>query len=391
MNIEVVDYDICCAVGQGLDALRASLRTHEAGLVKIHLEQANLETWIGKVPEIDSIDWLGSWQSRNNALALLGLNQGSLLRTIGELKRHYGAGRIGVAIGSSTSSIDRTEAAYADLDSFGAFKPEYLQSNVHNPHAPGLFVAHYTGLEGPAITVNTACSSSAKVFVTAARWLEIGLVDAVLVGGVDTLCLSVLCGFNSLQLLSPNPCRPFDKQRDGINLGEAGGFAVLQRAGEAIVTTGISLKGYGESSDAYHMSHPHPEGLGARLSMESALRRAGLVPADVDYLNLHGTSSLANDKIEGVVVSTLFPRSTFCSSTKALMGHTLGAAGITEAIIAMDVIATDLVPGSVNLNELDDELGLYIGSENLRKRCDYVMSNSFGFGGNNCSLLFGRV
>src|SRR5210317_476308 len=135
MNIEVVDYDISCSVGLGLDALRCALRTHETGLVKIHSEQANLDTWIGKVPEIDSIDGLGSWQSRNNALALLGLNQGGLLRTIGELKRHYGAGRIGVAIGSSTSSIDRTEAAYADLDSFGAFKPEYLQSNVHNPHA----------------------------------------------------------------------------------------------------------------------------------------------------------------------------------------------------------------------------------------------------------------
>ena len=293
-------------------------------------------------------------------------------------------------MGSSTSSIDRTETAYTKLDESGQLTEEFKQPLVHNPHAPSLFMAHLTGITGPSLTINTACSSSAKVFATGARWLESGIVDAVLVGGVDTLCLSVLHGFNSLQLLSPNPCKPFDQHRDGINLGEASGFAVLQRSGENSNSSGISLTGYGESSDAYHMSHPHPDGLGARLSMTQALEQAQRKAVEIDYINLHGTSSRANDLIEGQLISELFPATTQCSSTKAWMGHTLGAAGITEAIIAMDTLNTNIIPGSKNLETLDEALSLSIKATDQHKVCQHVMTNSFGFGGNNCTLLFSR-
>ena len=323
-------------------------------------------------------------------MAALGYEQGTIKQTVSGLIKKYGAARIGLVMGSSTSSIDRTEEAYSKLND-NSLADAFKQPFVHNPHAPSLFAAHLTGIEGPSLTINTACSSSAKVFATGARWLEAGIVDAVLVGGVDTLCLSVLHGFNSLQLLSANPCKPFDKHRDGINLGEASGFAVLQRAGENTNSSGIRLAGYGESSDAHHMSHPHPDGLGAKMSMTQALERAGLRAEDIDYVNLHGTSSRANDLIEGQLISELFPATTRCSSTKAWMGHTLGAAGITEAIIAMDTLNTHVIPGSKNLETLDETLTLTIQAEDEHRTCQHVMTNSFGFGGNNCTLLFSRA
>lgn len=391
MNIDIIDYDSCTAAGLNLAELREALKQHKSGLRRNDLPGSELDTWIGKVAQVSDVDDLKQWQSRNNALAALGLEQGTLRNTLSTLKKKVGSTRIGLVMGSSTSSIDRTELAYNHLAESGALTPEFQQPMVHNPHAPSLFVAHYTGIEGPSLTINTACSSSAKVFATAARWLEFGIVDAVLVGGVDTLCLSVLHGFNSLQLLSTNPCKPFDQHRDGINLGEASGFAILQRAGENDNSSGIRLAGYGESSDAHHMSHPHPDGLGARMSMTQALERAKLEPAAIDYINLHGTASRANDLIEGRLVSDLFPKTTLCSSTKAWMGHTLGAAGITEAIITMDTLNTNVIPGSKNLDTLDEALDFSIAASDQQRVCEHVMTNSFGFGGNNCTLLFSRA
>jgi len=327
------------------------------------------------VAAVDDIN-LGHWQSRNNALADLGYRQGTIEQNVESLKKQY--------------RIDRTELAYQYLNS-GELTPEFQQPLVHNPHAPSLYVAHMSGITGPLITINTACSSSAKVFATGARWLNAGLVDAVLVGGVDTLCLSVLHGFDSLQLVSENPCKPLDQNRDGINLGEASGYAILVRANEGHQDSGIRLMGYGESSDAHHMSHPHPDGLGAKLVMEQALRMAELEPESIDYINLHGTSSRANDLIEGRLISSMFPESTQVSSTKGWMGHTLGAAGITESLIALDALKRGVIPGSLNLDELDHELNLSVTNENIQREMNYVMSNSFGFGGNNCCLVFGEV
>ena len=198
-------------------------------------------------------------------------------------------------------------------------------------------------------------------------------------------------GFDSLQLVSENPCKPLDQNRDGINLGEASGYAILVRADEGHDDSGICLLGYGESSDAHHMSHPHPDGLGAKLAMTQALEMASLQPESIDYINLHGTSSRANDLIEGRLISSMFPKSTQVSSTKGWMGHTLGAAGITEALIALDALQRGLIPGSMNLDELDHELDLSVSNENIQRDMNYVMSNSFGFGGNNCCLVFGAV
>lgn len=390
MDIRLVDYESTTAAALNIAGLREAIKNQVSGLRPNDFPRSTLQTWIGRIPEVDDIQ-LGEWQSRNNALAALGLEQGSIKAKLDGLIKRFSASRVGLVMGSSTSSIDRTETAYTQLDDDGRLISLYKQPQVHNPHAPSLFVAHYTGIKGPALTINTACSSSAKVFATAARWLNSGIVDAVLVGGVDTLCLSVLHGFDSLQLVSTGQCKPFDQNRDGINLGEASGYAILMRPEEAETDLNISMAGYGESSDAYHMSHPHPEGLGARLSMLQALDMSGLPAEAVDYINLHGTSSRANDLIEGQLVGKLFPKTTRCSSTKAWMGHTLGAAGITESLIAVDALRTGLIPGSMNLEALDKELSLTISADNVEAQLSHVMSNSFGFGGNNCSLLFSKI
>jgi len=389
MDIRLLDYQSTSAAGHNIDALRQSIDSGTSGLRKNDLPGSELNTWIGRVTGLEEID-LGEWQSRNNALAHLGYQQGDVRSNVERLKSQYGAARMGVVMGSSTSSIDRTEEAYRHLTD-GELSEAYRQTEVHNPHAPSLFVAHMSGITGPAMTINTACSSSAKVFASGARWLEADLVDAVLVGGVDTLCLSVLHGFDSLQLVSKNQCRPLDEHRDGINLGEAAGYAILVRANEGHDDSGITLTGYGESSDAHHMSHPHPEGLGARLAMQQALDLANLQAAKIDYINLHGTSSRANDLIEGQLISDMFPTTTQVSSTKAWMGHTLGAAGITEALIAVEALQRSLIPGSMNLQELDHQLDLSVQASNLVRDSEYVMSNSFGFGGNNCCLVFGKA
>ncbi|GHA14551.1 beta-ketoacyl-[acyl-carrier-protein] synthase II [Arenicella chitinivorans] len=389
MDIRLLDYQSTSAAGVDIGALRQSIDTQTSGLRKNDMPGSDLTTWIGRVPGVEDIN-LGDWQSRNNALAHLGYQQGTIATHVENLKSSLGSQRLGIVMGSSTSSIDRTEAAYRHLED-GALSLPYRQPLVHNPHAPSLYMAHLTGITGPALTINTACSSSAKVFATGARWLRAGIVDAVLVGGVDTLCLSVLHGFDSLQLVSPNQCRPLDQHRDGINLGEASGFAILVRAGDGYADSGIRLLGYGESSDAHHMSHPHPDGLGARLAMQQALTRAQLRPEQIDYINLHGTSSRANDLIEGQLIGKLFPKSTQVSSTKAWMGHTLGAAGITEALIAVDALQRGVIPGSLNLAELDHELDLSVQADNITRDMHYVLSNSFGFGGNNCCLVFGSV
>lgn len=392
-KIKIVAYETTSAAGVGLLSLRNAIANQKSGLVPNNFPGCDLNTFIGRVSAIDDYRWASSdsrWKSRNNALIDITLEQGSFLSSLNKIKLRIKNDRIGLVMGSSTSSIDRSEEAYRYLDN-EKLSTEFIQENVLNPHAPGLFVAHRLGLTGPNMTINTACSSSAKVFATAARWLNAGIVDAVVVGGADTLCLSVLYGFHSLQLVSTNPCRPFDETRDGINLGEAAGFAILMRDENADESLPIQLSGYGESSDAYHMSHPHPEGSGARLAIEQALTQSGLHPADINYINLHGTASKANDHIEGNLVGQLFPPATLMSSTKGWTGHTLGAAGILESIIAMDALITGQVPGNLNLDTVDPQIQIQISSKNSHTTLQHVMNNSFGFGGNNACLIFSRT
>ncbi|MDH3695013.1 MAG: beta-ketoacyl-ACP synthase [Gammaproteobacteria bacterium] len=391
IDIRVRAHTLTCAASTGLNALRTALWNRESGLRKNDFPYSDLVTWIGRVAEVDNFEWTNTnseWKSRNNALAAVGIEQDGFISELNNVVKELGRDRVGIVMGTSTSSIGHTEAAYRELEN-ERLPREFHQPKVHNSHALSIFLANYTGLRGPAMTISTACSSSAKVFAAAARWLTANIVDAVLVGGVDSLCLSVLHGFNSLELISPSPCRPFDRRRDGINIGEAAGFALIVRASEAMADS-VRCSGYGESSDAYHMSHPHPEGRGAEQAMRGALTRAQLSAEEIGYINLHGTASRVNDAVESEAIGRLFSPATKVSSTKGWTGHALGAAGITEAIIAIESLQASRIPGTLNLDEPDESLAFPVQQSNLETSLQHVMSNSFGFGGNNCSLVFSK-
>ena len=277
---------------EGDEALRAALQSGCSGLRPNDLGPDPLPTWIGRVEGLESLALppaLAHWDCRNHRLAWRGLHADGFADAARAAVRRHGAHRVALVLGTSTSSIGETEAAYTDLDEEGRFRAAQRRPEVHHLHALCGFVADVLGVAGPALTVSTACSASAKVFASAERLLRLGACDAVVVGGVDTLCGNVLYGFNALQLVSPEPCRPFDARRQGISLGEAAGFALLERdeAGQAP----LQLCGWGESSDAHHMSSPHPEGAGAERALDDALARAGVGAQDIDYLNLHGTAS----------------------------------------------------------------------------------------------------
>ena len=292
-------------------------------------------------------------------------------------------------LGTSTSGLLHTEIAYRHRDAEGALPSDYRYGPTQNTFSVADFVARALRLEGPAWVVSTACSSSAKVFGNAARLIEAGLIDAAMVGGVDSLCLTTLYGFNSLELLSPEICRPWDAARDGLSIGEASAFALLER--DANAPPQGWLLGVGESNDGYHMSTPHPEGLGAIAAMRAALADAGLQPAEIDYINLHGTATPSNDSAEDAAVGSVFGTATPCSSTKGATGHTLGAAGGVEAAIALLAMRHGLMPAGLNGRERDPTLAMNYLSANRRASLRRVLSNSFGFGGSNASLVLGAA
>ena len=382
-------------IGQGLSATLASLRAQRCGLKPCDFDSVDLATWIGAVDKVDSellrTD-LSAFDCRNNRLAQLGLRQDNFDHAVQALIARLGRQRIGVFIGTSTSGILQTELAYRRRDpATGALPADFIYASTHNTYSAADFVQLYFGLTGPAVVVSSACSSSAKVFASASRMMEAGMIDAAVVGGVDSLCLTTLHGFNSLGLVSSEPCRPFDIARNGISIGEATGFALLERVPDHLPNDAVLLLGLGESSDAHHMSSPHPEGLGARMAMQGALRTAQLAAADIDYINLHGTATQNNDAAETLAVAAVFGSATPCSSTKGATGHTLGAAGGIEAVICALALQNSLLPGGVNTNQLDPALPLNYLMDNREQPVKRVLSNSFGFGGTNCSLIFGRA
>ncbi|MGE5472126.1 MAG: beta-ketoacyl-[acyl-carrier-protein] synthase family protein [Bacteroidota bacterium] len=386
-------YTATTCLGRGLEATLAGLRDGRSGLAPCAFETVDLATWIGEVAGVDAQqlpEALARYDCRNNRLALLALETDGFAESVRQATARYGKSRVGIFLGTSTAGIHQTELAYRRRDpETGALPDDFIYRTTHNSFSVAEFARDYFGLEGPAMAVSTACSSSAKVFAAAARQLACGTIDAALVGGVDSLCLTTLYGFASLQLTSPTPCRPYAAARDGISVGEGAAFALLERAPDQPAAGSVLLLGSGESSDAYHMSSPHPEGLGARLAMEAALRSAGLKPADIDYLNLHGTATPANDAAEGKAVAALFGDRVPCSSTKGATGHALGAAGAVEAVICALALTHDLLPGSPHTEQLDPAFALHYQLRSRTGQVRRALSNSFGFGGSNCSLVFG--
>lgn len=390
LPLRISAFTLCSALGDGRNATLVALLERRSGLRQNDYGAAPLPTWVGRVAGLEEEPLpkhYAEWDCRNNRLAWRVLLADGFRDTVLVAKERYGADRIAVVVGTSTSSIGASEEAYTRLDPDGRYPEDLRRPIIHTPHSLGDFVQHALGLENISVTVATACSSSAKVFAQAQRLIRTGVADAAVVGGVDTLCGSVLFGFNSLELVSPEPCCPFDVARRGINLGEAGGFALLEREAEE----GHWFIGYGESSDAHHMSTPHPEGLGARAAIIAALRTAGLGAADIGYINLHGTASQKNDEVEARLVAELFPASTFASSTKGWIGHTLGAAGIVEAGISLLALEHGALPGTLNTTMLDPACGPQIHCDNVMRSVRHALSFSFGFGGSNCVLALARA
>jgi 3-oxoacyl-[acyl-carrier-protein] synthase-1 len=383
------------AIGRGLSQTLDALRNRRGGLAPCTFDTVDLPTFIGEVAGVDAVrlpDHLAAFDCRNNRLAFLGLVQDGFADAVAAAARRHGPQRVGVFLGTSTSGIYQTELAYRRRDPVdGSLPADFEYACTHNTFSVADFARQFLGLAGPAAVVSSACSSSAKVFASARRMMAAGLIDAAVVGGVDSLCLTTLYGFNSLGLMSSQPCRPFDAARDGISIGEAAAFALLERAPEQPGSDDVMLLGVGESSDAYHMSSPHPDGLGARMAMQQALRDAGVNAADIDYINLHGTATPSNDAAETKAVGDVFGPGTPCSSTKGATGHTLGAAGGLEAVICALALRSGVMPGGLNTRQRDPLLPVNYLLDNREQAVRRVLSNSFGFGGTNCSLVFGRA
>ena len=385
-------YTLTTALGAGCEATVDALQAQRTGLAPSRFMDVPLPTWTGEVAGVDAVaipSPLRDFDCRNNRLAWLGLQQDGFLDTVAAARQRWGARRVAVLLGTSTSGLLQTELAYRRREVDGALPADFRYAATQNTFSLTAFVARALQLEGPGWVVSTACSSSAKVFGSAARLIEAGLVDAAVVGGVDSLCLTTLYGFNSLELLSSDICRPWEASRNGLSIGEAAAFALLER--DSAVPPQGWLLGVGESNDGYHMSTPHPEGAGAIAAMRAALVDAALQAADIDYINLHGTATPTNDASEDAAVARVFGTATPCSSTKGATGHTLGAAGGVEAVISLLAMRHGLAPAGLNLRQGDPALRLNYLTRNRHAPLRRVLSNSFGFGGSNASLVLGAV
>ena len=336
-----------------------------------------------KLPRLDEYP---EHKSRNSAV--LAFLADSIKDSINELKQKYSKDRIAIILGTSTSGLDETENELKKFMQTGVPSRDFYYKSQEFGD-PSMFLADYLDIDGPAYTISTACSSSARALICGKRMLESSLVDAVIAGGADTLCKVPINGFNSMGVLSHERCLPFNKNRAGINIGEGGGLMILSKE-----KASLELLGVGESSDAYHVSSPEPSGAGAISAMKMALDDASLTTDDIGYVNLHGTATKLNDAMESKAMASLFKGKVPCSSTKYMTGHTLGAAGIVEAAILCYLLKHDLdLPvQDFSHDEIDDtldECGLV--KEKMKAKKKVMMSNSFAFGGNNASIIIAKA
>lgn len=387
---------VICSLGLGCEQLAGALHEKRSGLRACDFDPARPEGFLGRVAGIESQPLpqaLARFDCRNHRLANAALGADGFDRAVNRAASRYGADRVAVLVGTSTSGILSTEEAYRDRQADGALPDRFDYRHAHNYGALPGFVRERLALSGPVQCLSTACSSSAKVFASAARWLALGLCDAAVVGGVDSLCGTTLHGFHALEVVSPSACRPFDVARSGISLGEAAAFLLLEpeppsrsRADRTAV-----LLGCGESADAWHMSAPHPDGIGAIQSMSAALQASGLRAAQIDFTCAHGTATRANDEIEARAIRTVLGPQAVATSTKGTTGHTLGAAGALSSVIAVLAIEDGFVPATVNTATVDPACPVSVPLKTRRQQVSGVMVNAFGFGGNNCSLVFGAA
>jgi len=374
----------CNALGMSTEAVLAGLHAGQTGLSSAPFELPFV-TAVGALPgPLPPLrESLSGFDTRLTRIAawLAAELRIPLARAIAA----WGAPRVAIVIASSTAGIGATEQAFGVRLATGSLPAGYSLSRTHSFQAVVEVLRAESGARGPGYVVSTACSSSNKVFGAAQRLLSAGFADAVLVGGIDTLCQTTLRGFHSLGILSSQPCRPFGRDRDGVSIGEGGALLLLERHGQG----SARLLGVGETSDAHHMTQPHPEGAGARAAMELALSAAALSPGDIDHVNAHGTGTPLNDTSEALAILGLFGPRVPVASTKGYTGHMLGAAAAVEAVFAIDAIERGRLPLSLGADPPDPAIGVQLIRASTQQRCRHVLSNAFAFGGSNAAVVFG--
>lgn len=378
------------ALGTGFAATRAALHARRGGLAPCTLPGMPPGIWTGRIADaaLPPID--GPHDCRNNRIAEAALRADGFADAVLAARERHGAARVAVILGTSTSGIEETEQAYALRDAQGALPAAFDFAHSHDLHSLPRYVRARLGLRGPALSISTACTSGALTLLEAARMIAVGVADAVVAGGADSLCRLTLHGFASLELLARGACRPCAEDRNGICIGEAAGLVLLERAGPDDAGA-IGLLGAGASSDGHHMSSPHPDGIGAVTAMRSALAAAGIGAEDIDHIAMHGTGTRANDAMEDRAIAQVFGDRVPASSTKGYTGHTLGASGALEAVMAALCIEDGLIPGCLNIEAADPGFASRIVVENRAARVDRVLKNAFGFGGSNVALVIGRL
>ena len=393
--VAVTAYSAVTACGAGIAPLRDALLAQRCCLQPARLIRPDFITYTGEIetplPQVS--DALKAYDTRNARIALAALDceDRRFRNAVAGAVARYGAERVGVIVGTSTSGIYETELAYRAHADSGLFPASFDFKHQHAWLATADFIKQELGLQGICYAISTACSTSGKAVAAGQRMIESGICDAVVVGGVDSICHMTLYGFRSLELTSERPCTPLDRDRDGISIGEGAGVLLLEREREMESGGALSLIGYGESSDAHHMTAPHPQGEGSALAMRAALKMAGLSPEAIDYVNLHATGTRLNDESEMRAMASLFDSDIACSGTKGMTGHTLGAAGGIEAVITLIALDSGFAPGTCGIRHVDEAFGNRVLCEaEAMPGMRVAMSNNFGFGGNNVSLIFGK-
>lgn len=380
--IAITGYSVMNALGDTREAVAAALREGRSGLSPVRFPLP-FQTDTGAIdtvlPELPAS--LADWETRTAKISQHLLAQ--MRPELEALMERWDPSRVAILLGTSTAGADKTEVAYQHFVKHGALPEDYELWKHHTYGATLHVVRELTGATGPAWMISTACTSSAKPLGSAARLIEAGIIDAAIVGGVDTLCSMTLQGFHALSALSTERTKPFSKDRRGINIGEGGAFILLEREGPAKAW----LMGVGESSDAYHLAAPHPEGAGAALAMQRALEQANIDPAAVDFINAHGTGTGLNDAAESKAIAEIFPPQTPVFSTKGFTGHTLGGAGATEVVFCLLSLEGGWIPPSLYAAPLDERLPVRVTMAAEEGAYQYALSNSFAFGGNNISVL----
>jgi 3-oxoacyl-[acyl-carrier-protein] synthase-1 len=382
------------ACGPGTQSLYQALLDGQHRLQSPRLFDVDFPAWCGEIsndslPELTPS--LQTFSTRNARIALAAINHPAdgLRSALEQAIERYGARRVGIVLGTSTSGIYETENAYASFEEQARVPDSFSLPNKHSWVATARFLQAELGLEGPCYVISTACSSSSKSLASAQRLIATGVCDAVLTGGVDSLCRLTMYGFKSLDIMSEQPCTPLDKDRSGISLGEGAGLLLVEKP-HAMFSDCVHLLGCGESSDAHHMTAPHPEGKGAVIAMREALTQAGINANDIDYVNLHATGTVLNDSAEMLAMDQVFNSELHCSGTKGLTGHTLGAAGGIETIITWLSLKQGFRPGTCNLKQVDAAFHCNVNRDSETDvPVAFTMNNNFGFGGNNTSVVLG--